>query len=363
MIRILVVDDEPDVEPLLLQGLRRRIRLGELELAFASDGHAALAKLSLESGFDIVLSDINMPGMDGLSLLSHLQGRYDLRTVIISAYGDMSNIRTAMNRGAFDFITKPINLLDLEATLDKTVRDLEAQREMRSQRDAAVRAQSNLSRYFSPNIVEMLSRRDEPLPPVRQNVVALFADLVGFTAFAENLEPEAVMHLLREFHSRMSEQVFAFDGTLEKFIGDAMLAVFGVPEAAKSDALRALRCAHGMSAALDRWNEERASAGQSTLAMGIGLHYGPAVMGDIGTERAMAFTVIGDTVNCASRLQNLTRDFDCRLVVSRQLIDAVQASGDPSTWTLTQGLIDHGEIPLKGRGRPLPVFSDAEAKR
>ena len=363
MMRILVVDDEPDVEPLLLQGLRRRIRSGEIELAFAGDGHAALARLGQESGFDIVLSDINMPGMDGLSLLSHLQGKFDLRTIIISAYGDMSNIRTAMNRGAFDFITKPINLLDLEATLDKTARDLEAQREMRRQRDVALRAQSNLSRYFSPNIVEMLSRRDKPLPPVRQNVVALFADLVGFTSFAENLEPEEVMYLLREFHNRMSEQVFAFDGTLEKFIGDAMLAVFGVPEATQSDASRALRCAYEMGAALDRWNEERESVGQPTLAMGVGLHCGPAVMGDIGTERAMTFTVIGDTVNCASRLQNLTRDFDCRLVVSRQLIDAVQASGDPSAWTLTQGLIDHGEISLKGRGRPLPVFSDAGATR
>lgn len=362
MMKILVVDDEPDVEPLLLQGLRRRIRSGDLVLAFAGDGEAALERLAQESGFDIVLTDINMPRMDGLSLLGRLQGRFDLRTVIISAYGDMNNIRNAMNRGAFDFITKPINLVDLEATLDKTARDLEAMRDMRRQRDAAVRARSNLSRYFSPNIVELLSARDKPLAPMRQEVVALFADLVGFTSYAENLEPEVVMDLLREFHSRMSEQVFAFDGTLEKFIGDAMLAVFGVPEATRSDAARALLCAHSMSAALDRWNEERKGAGLTPLAMGIGLHCGPAVMGDIGTERAVAFTVIGDTINCASRLQNLTRDFDCSLVVSQQIIDSVQASGDQSALILTQGLVDHGQITLKGRGRPLPVFSDAGRK-
>ena len=216
MMKILVVDDEPDVEPLLLQGLRRRIRSGDLVLAFAGDGEAALERLAQESGFDIVLTDINMPRMDGLSLLGRLQGRFDLRTVIISAYGDMNNIRNAMNRGAFDFITKPINLVDLEATLDKTARDLEAMRDMRRQRDAAVRARSNLSRYFSPNIVELLSARDKPLAPMRQEVVALFADLVGFTSYAENLEPEVVMDLLREFHSRMSEQVFAFDGTLQE---------------------------------------------------------------------------------------------------------------------------------------------------
>jgi adenylate cyclase len=357
--RILVVDDEADVEPLLSQGFRRRIRAGELALVFQPDGEAALNCLSADPLFDVVLTDINMPRMDGLTLLGHLQSFTDLRAVIMSAYGDMNNIRTAMNRGAFDFLTKPLDFADLEKTLDKTLRELAALREVRQQRDAALRARTNLSRYFSPNLVELLSQRDQPLPPVRQDVVALFADLVGFSTLSEDLEPEAVMGLLRDFHNRMAAEVFAAGGTLEKYVGDAMMAVFGVPESHPSDAARALRCAFAMLGALDAWNAERQDAGEPLLAMGIGLHHGPAVLGDIGNERAMAFAVVGDTVNSASRLQGLTRDLRCRLVVSRQLVQAVETAADAEAQRLMEGLIHHGEVPLKGRARPIAIFSDA----
>ena len=119
--RILVVDDEPDVEEMMRQRLRRRIRSGDLELIFASDGHTALAKLAKSGAVDLVLTDINMPGMDGLTLLSHLTPlRFETKTVVVSAYGDIKNIRTAMNRGAFDFITKPIEFDDLEKTIERT---------------------------------------------------------------------------------------------------------------------------------------------------------------------------------------------------------------------------------------------------
>ncbi|MEM9061241.1 MAG: SpoIIE family protein phosphatase [Pseudomonadota bacterium] len=120
-VRVMVVDDEPDVEEMLRQRLRRRVRSGDLELIFASDGHDALAKLAKSGAVDLVLTDINMPGMDGLTLLSHLTPlRFETKTVVVSAYGDIKNIRTAMNRGAFDFITKPIEFDDLEKTIERT---------------------------------------------------------------------------------------------------------------------------------------------------------------------------------------------------------------------------------------------------
>ena len=123
--RVLVVDDEPDIEPLLRQRFRRRVREGEIELTFASDGLDALEKLDAHPEIDLVLTDLNMPRMDGLTLLGELArlGR-PVRAVVVSAYGDLVNIRTAMNRGAFDFITKPIAFDDLETTLDKTARHL-----------------------------------------------------------------------------------------------------------------------------------------------------------------------------------------------------------------------------------------------
>src|SRR5215217_1835993 len=123
---ILVVDDEPDLEALVLQKFRRQIRDGTVSFLFAHDGVEALAALEENRDTDLVVSDINMPRMDGLTLLARLQQADEkLSTVIVSAYGDMANIRTAMNRGAFDFLTKPIDFADLETTIQKTMRHTE----------------------------------------------------------------------------------------------------------------------------------------------------------------------------------------------------------------------------------------------
>ena len=139
MAKILVVDDEPDLELLLRQKFRRQIRKGTLTLVFAQNGVEALKQLEAHDDVDMVLSDINMPQMDGLTLLNQLNElNRDLRAVIVTAYGDMKNIRTAMNRGAFDFITKPIDFKDLEATIAKTLAHLEVMREALRSRDELV---------------------------------------------------------------------------------------------------------------------------------------------------------------------------------------------------------------------------------
>src|SRR5471030_2142191 len=220
--RILVVDDEPDLETLIQQKFRHQIRDGVVSFLFARDGVEALTVLQANQDVDMVVTDINMPRMDGLSLLQKLQENEEkLSTIIVSAYGDMANIRTAMNRGAFDFVTKPVDLNDLEVTIDKTLEAIAYVRGLDRQRAAAERARTNLARYFSPNLVELLAARDEPLGPVRRETVAvLFVDIVGFTGMAENMPPESVVTLLREFHERMATQIFACGGTVEKYIGD-----------------------------------------------------------------------------------------------------------------------------------------------
>src|SRR5438309_8052511 len=120
-------------------------------------------------------------------------------------------------------------------------------RELERRRAAAERARVNLSRYFSPNLVAILAERDEPLGAVRRQTVAvLFIDIVGFTRMAETMPPEAVVTMLRVFHDRMTAQIFACGGTVEKYIGDAIFAVFGLPSAGPDDAANALRCADGM---------------------------------------------------------------------------------------------------------------------
>ncbi len=145
MPKILVVDDEPDLELLLRQRFRRKIRKGEVDLIFAENGVHALERLKEHPDVDMVLSDINMPQMDGLTLLAQLESLdRDLRAVIVTAYGDMKNIRTAMNRGAFDFITKPIDFSDLEATISKTLNHLDVMRDALQARDDLVALRQEL---------------------------------------------------------------------------------------------------------------------------------------------------------------------------------------------------------------------------
>jgi adenylate cyclase len=361
--KILAVDDEPDFELLIRQRFRRQIRDGEFAFLFASHGEEALAILAKQPDIDLLLLDINMPVMDGLTLLSVLRERQSpVRAIIVSAYGDMANIRTAMNRGAFDFLTKPVDLNDLEITVRKTLDDIAHIRDLDRRRAAAERARTNLARYFSPNLVEMLAARDQPLGAVRRQIVAvLFVDIVGFTRMAERTPPEAVVMLLRGFHDRMTTQIFACGGTIEKYIGDGIFAVFGLPDAGPNDAANALRCAELMIGAVADWNSERSRNGEPPLAVGIGLNYGPAVIGDVGSEQSLSFAVIGDTVNTASRLQELTRGLESPLVVGDPLVRAIKAAPSPSDAALIGQLKDHGEQVLRGRDAAVRIWIRANS--
>src|SRR5207237_7410067 len=163
--------------------------------------------------------------------------------------------------------------------------------------------------------------------------------------------------MLRQFHDRMTSEIFASGGTVEKYIGDAIFAVFGLPNAGPGDAVNALRCAEGMLAALDAWNKERAEASEPPVAIGIGLKYGPAVVGDVGSEHGLSFTVIGDTVNTASRLQGLTRSLDTPLVIGDAVVEAIAAAPSPDAAALLERLQDQGEQSLRGRGGAVRIWT------
>ncbi len=356
--RILVVDDEPDLEDLVVQRFRRNIRKGEYEFKFARDGVEALEVLESDPGIHIVLCDINMPRMDGLTLLSHL-GEMDvlMRAVIVSAYGDMDNIRTAMNRGAFDFITKPIDFDDLQVTIDKTLADLAVLRDAIEQRAVAERAKANLSRYFAPSLVETLANTDEPFGPAReQNVTVLFADIIGFTALSAQHTPKNVFNLLRGVLSRLAAEVFANRGTLDKYFGDGLMATFGTPDAGDQDATNALRCALAMQRAVTEENRRRAGDIGEHLRIAVGIHYGPVLLGNIGEERRLEFAVIGDTVNVASRLEELARPLDAAIVVSDALVEAVKTES-PGGLPELDLLINRDVMELRGHDGGLVVWT------
>ncbi len=211
----------------------------------------------------------------------------------------------------------------------------------------AERQRTNLARYLSPNMLDQLSNVDEPFGGVHeQHVAVLFVDIVGFTALSAEKRPDEVIALLRDFHARMAQTVFAFDGTLDKFIGDEVMATFGTPSARNDDPLRALRCARAMAETVADWNAERRQAAKDPVFVGIGLHYGPVVTGDIGDRSRLEFAVVGDTVNVASRLERLTRDLEAELVASDAV---VAAAGLDDADTLLRGMHRREGVSLRGR--------------
>jgi adenylate cyclase len=265
--------------------------------------------------------------MDGLAFLQKLQETAkNISTVIVSAYGDMSNIRTAMNGGAFDFLTKPIDFLDFEAPIAKTIRHIEVLREARRRQAEAERAHASLSRYFSPNLAERLASDADAidLGGQRREIATLFTDITSFTALVETLKPDMIGPLLNDYLTGMIDLVFAHDGTVAKIVGDALHVLFGAPGEQPDHATRAVKCA----LALDEYAQSfRESWSKKAVALGvtrIGVHAGLALVGNFGGGRFFDYTAYGDTVNVAARLEAANKQLGTRICVSATLAARVE---------------------------------------
>ena len=347
--RILVVDDEPDMEALLVQKFRRKISEGSVQLLFARDGVEALDLLASNSSMDMVIADINMPRMDGLTLLQKLQETEErLSTIIVSAYGDMANIRTAMNRGAFDFLTKPIDFPDLEATIAKTIRHVENLRDARRRQAEAERAYASLSRYFSPNLVQRLAGDNDAidLAGQRREIASLFTDIAGFTALVEVLEPSVLGPLLNEYLTGMTDIVFSHDGTVAKIVGDALHVLFGAPGEQPDHSARAVACALDLDEYAVSFQQLCRKKGTTLGITRIGVHAGPAIVGNFGGGRFFDYTAYGDTVNVAARLEAANKYFGTHVCVSSVLAEKVNDfCGRPI-----------GDLMLRGKSEAMRAF-------
>ncbi|MEX0349330.1 MAG: adenylate/guanylate cyclase domain-containing protein [Paracoccaceae bacterium] len=218
------------------------------------------------------------------------------------------------------------------------------------------RERANLSRYFSPNVVDQLSQNDEPLKQVRsENVAILFVDIVGFTRFAAGRDAYEVVDMLRAFHARMETEVFRHHGTLDKYLGDGLMATFGTPIAGERDATNAYHCALAMMAEIDRWNLQRHRSALPEIEIGIGLHYGPVVLGDIGANR-LEFAVIGSAVNVASRLESLTRQLPAPFAVSTEARAQIVAENGGVSGTV-DGLVEYPNQTIRGLDGPVTVWA------
>ena len=219
----------------------------------------------------------------------------------------------------------------------------------------AARERSNLARYFSPNLVDRLADADRSFEDGRAQVAAvLFVDIVGFTRLMEGQPPDGTVAMLRAFHKRMAATVFQHQGTLDKFIGDGLMATFGTPETAADDAIRALHCALGMVDAVTAWNRQRHERRLPPVRIAVGVHIGPVMLGTIGSPERLEFTVMGDTVNIASRLERLTREHDAVVMASDDLLQAARAAG--ASKALLRPFTEMGAVQVPGREAPVAVW-------
>lgn len=221
----------------------------------------------------------------------------------------------------------------------------------------AAAERANLSRYFSPNIVEVLASDDHDVGAVRrQDVAVMFTDIVGFTEISERSTPEQVMDLLRRYLSMVEAVIFEHGGTLDKYLGDGVMATFGTPEPKPTDALSALKAARAIVSRMDEFNRESAARGAPVIEISVGVHYGPVILGDVGPSRRLEFAVVGDTVNVASRLEAASRDLDCRIVASNDVFENARRSAqdDPA---LLSSFTSTPSISLRGRKAPVDVWT------
>lgn len=337
-LKILFVDDEPDLAPLITQKFRKHVRNGMLNLTFASDGVDALEKLDADPEIEIIVTDINMPRMDGLTLLSKLRElEQEQKAIVVTAYGDMENIRTAMNSGAFDFLTKPIDLSDLEVTLTNAREVVEKDRMAR-------KIKAITDSHLTKEITDEILRNPDLLGGKRHEVSVLMSDLSGFTAMSERLEPERVVEVLNVYLGMMTDIILDYGGTIDEFIGDAILVIFGAPVRRDDHAERGVACAIAMQQAMADVNAEMERRGLPSLEMGIAVNTGEVVVGTIGSEKRAKYGVVGSPVNMTSRIQ------------------ALAASGEVVTSTSTKEAIgsslrlsDTRDVIMKGFAEPIDV--------
>ncbi|HEY9364517.1 MAG TPA: adenylate/guanylate cyclase domain-containing protein, partial [Chitinophagaceae bacterium] len=291
---------------------------------------------------DVVLSDINMPVMDGLTFLSKLKELSPLiKSVIVSAYGDMENIRTAMNRGAFDFITKPVNFEDLELTMQKTIQYVNQMHETLR----AIKENNILRMYVDETVLNFMGSREfESSLMVNETVEATvaFIDICSFTNISENEPPDTVVRLLNKYFDVMVKEIIAQNGSVDKFIGDAIMAVFR----GNFHLDRAIDACLAVRTQIEKSPSE---SGKKffTPKVSAGINSGEMVSGNIGSAnlRRLDYTVIGDAVNVAQRLQSAAKEG--QIIINEFSFQKVKESFNCR---------EVGEVKLKNKANPMVIY-------
>jgi adenylate cyclase len=344
--RVLIVDDDRINRTLLTRGVEQAGH----EVRTAENGRDAL-ELLRDGPYDLVLLDIVMPELDGVSVLDEIKSDPRLQhvpVIMISAVDEVDSVVRCIEMGAEDYLPKPFDPVLLRARINaglakKRLHDLEQDR-----------VRSVFSRFMPEHVVEdVLERPDDDLRlgGSRDVGTVMFTDIRGFTAFSESAEPQVVIQLLNEYFGEMIDAIFGHDGTLIGYRGDGLLAVFGAPIALEDHADRALAAAREMlEVRLPRFNgwlaEQRLGG---PFEMGIGLNSGAFMSGNVGSARQLEYTVHGDTVNTAARLEGMTKTAGRSLLIAESTYRAL--SRPPGDLDFV------GEFEIRGRRSALSVWT------
>lgn len=340
MTKILVADDETDLEFLIKQKFRRQIREKKYEFLFAFNGNDAIRQLTANPDIEILLSDINMPEVDGLTLLGKLGEVSPLvKAVMVSAYGDMENIRTAMNRGAFDFVCKPVNFEDLELTIEKTIKHVAQLHETLQ----AIKENNILKMYVDETVLNFMGSKEYENTLLDNETIeatVAFIDICSFTSISETQPANEVVKLLNNYFDVMVKEIIAQDGYIDKFIGDAVMAVFR----GNYHLDRAIEASLGVRKQIDNLPEQ---PGGFSAKVSIGVNSGEMVSGNIGsgTLKRLDYTVIGDVVNVAQRLQ--TAAAENQIIITEDSYKKIKESFNCKRV---------GEVSLKNKAIPIMAY-------
>jgi class 3 adenylate cyclase len=309
-VRLLVVDDNE----LNRDMLSRRLGGRGFAVEVAEDGERGLARIEGQT-FDLVLLDVMMPGLSGIDVLRRVRERWpasDLPVIMVTARDTTEDVVEALGLGANDYVTKP---LDFPVVLARVETQLALKRQKQEIRrlaeDLELRnrfIQSLFGRYLSDEVVAgLLASPEGPrLGGEQRKVTLLMSDLRGFTPLTEGLAPDRVLHLLNSYLAAMADVILAHQGTIDEFVGDAILALFGAPLSRPDDARRAVACAVRMQEAIQELNRRNEKEGLPRLEMGIAIHTGEVIVGNVGSERRTKYGVVGSAVNHAGRIESFT---------------------------------------------------------
>jgi class 3 adenylate cyclase len=363
--RILIVDDNETNRCIFVA----RLHAEGYETSEAEDGERAIA-VARELAPDLILLDVMMPKIDGFEVCRRLKNDPSLGFVpiiMVTARADSKDVVAGLNAGADEYLTKPVDHAALVARVRSMLRikelhdraeaqaaELASWNRTLEQRVAEQLAQiervSRLKRFLSPQIAELIlsSSPNDALASHRRQVTIAFCDLRGFTAFSEIAEPEEVMTVMREYHATLGSLVHRFEGTLERFLGDGLMIIFGDPIPCPDPCVRAVQMAVAMRGRLSelssKWRRE-----SHELGFGIGIAHGYATLGAIGFEGRSEYSAMGTVVNLAARLCAEARDG--QILVDSKVRAAIseRATAEPV-----------GELTLKGLRRPIAAYNVLE---